>query len=120
MEPSNSLVIPSREKDEYTLYLSAQSTKTFQDMMSDFLDIPRHKITVIVTRAGGGFGGKEGGMWPLMITAAARKFQRPIRLTLTSSEDMSLTGKRHEVRVDYKASVDKQGKIANFEAKLKT
>ena len=103
---------------EYSLYLSAQSTENFQAQLSHFLYVKRHKITVTVRRAGGGFGGKEGGnTLALMATAAARKFNKPVRLTLSSGEDMQLTGKRHEVRVDYKVSVNLQGKITNFEAK---
>ena len=61
MEPSNCLVVPCKEKEEYTLYISAQGTDSFQGMLSDFLEVPRHKVTVNVKRAGGGFGGKQSG-----------------------------------------------------------
>ena len=112
------MVIPCKEKDEYTVHLSAQGTSSFQGGIADFLGVPRHKVTVIVKRAGGGFGGKEGGVFGLMTTAAAQKFQRPVRLTMTSGQDMLMSGKRHEIRVDYKASVNVKGKIIDLEAKV--
>ena len=49
---------------------------------------------------------------------AAQKFGRPVRLTLTSSEDMIFGGAKHEAVVNYHVTFDKSGKIisAKFKA----
>ena len=49
---------------------------------------------------------------------AAQKFGKPVRLTLTTSEDMLFAGAKHEVVVNYKVTFDTNGKIvtATFKA----
>ena len=49
---------------------------------------------------------------------AAEKFGKPVRLTLTTAEDMLFAGAKHEVVVNYRATFDSSGKIvtATFKA----
>ena len=49
---------------------------------------------------------------------AAQKFGKPVRLTLTTTEDMLFAGAKHEVVVNYRATFDKCGKVttATFKA----
>ena len=49
---------------------------------------------------------------------AAQKFGKPVRLTLTTSEDMLFAGAKHEVVVNYRVTFDTNGKIitATFKA----
>ena len=42
---------------------------------------------------------------------AAQKFGRPVRLTLTTGEDMIFGGAKHEAVVNYHAKFDNSGKI---------
>ena len=54
----------------------------------------------------------------LIAGLAAQKFGKPVRLTLTTSEDMLFAGAKHEVVVNYKVTFDTNGKIvtATFKA----
>ena len=54
----------------------------------------------------------------LIAGLAAQKFGRPVRLTLTTGEDMSFGGAKHETLVNYCVKFDEQGKIitASFKA----
>ena len=118
LEPTNCAVVPGKEKGEFTAHVSSQSVDDCQGMLATFLDTPRHKIKCIGHRLGGGFGGKQGGLLPIMTSAAANKFNRGVRLTLTSGQDMTVTGKRHEVLVKYEVSINKSGKIAHLDVKV--
>ena len=54
----------------------------------------------------------------LIAGLAAQKFERPVRLTLTSGEDMMFGGAKHELVVHYQVAFDETGKIktATFKA----
>ena len=54
----------------------------------------------------------------LIAGLAAQKFGKPVRLTLTTSEDMLFAGAKHEVVVNYRVTFDTNGKIvtATFKA----
>ena len=57
---------------------------------------------------GGGFGGKESQ--PALIAAiaalVAAKTGRPAKLRLDRDDDMEMTGKRHDFRIDYDVGFD--------------
>ena len=116
LEPTNVLVIPIKEKQEFVIHVSSQEPETVQGAVSRALDLPRHKITAKTKRVGGAFGGKERTHTSLMAAVAANKFQKPVRLTLTSPEDMTFTGARHSFKVDYDVALNDEGKIIDFKA----
>ncbi len=119
LEPNNALAIPGTEKDEMLLYGATQEPGKVQDLVSRMLDIPCNRIVVKVKRLGGAFGGKERMHHILIAAAAARKFGQPCRLILSRSEDMAVSGARHEAVTDYKVEVDtKTGKIMNATFKM--
>ena len=47
-----------------------------------------------------------------MIAAlAAQKYGKPVRITLTTGEDMTFAGAKHELITNYHATYDQSGKI---------
>ncbi|MBI4369467.1 MAG: xanthine dehydrogenase family protein [Elusimicrobia bacterium] len=72
-----------------------------------------HRIRVIQTTTGGGFGGKED--YPSMIAGhaglLALKSGRPVKIIYDRHEDMAATTKRHPAIVRHKTGVAKDGRL---------
>lgn len=95
------------------VHSSTQHPTEVQHTVAKVLGVPDNAVTTEVRRMGGGFGGKESQ--PSLIAAiaalAARKTGRPAKLRLDRDDDMELTGKRHDFRIDYEVGYDKNGVI---------
>ncbi len=102
------------ESGDMTVYSSTQHPSEVQHNVAKVLALPDHAVTVEVRRMGGGFGGKESQ--PSLIAAiaalATQKTGRPAKLRLDRDDDMILTGKRHDFRIDYEVGFDDDGRIA--------
>ena len=73
-------------------------------------------VEVEVRRMGGGFGGKESqsNLAACIAALAAQKTGCPARLVYDRDDDMRLTGKRHDVKLIYKAGFDSDGRIKSL------
>ncbi len=122
LESHIALAIPG-EDDEVALWSSTQHPSEIQHIVGHVLDIPSHAITVNVRRMGGGFGGKEtqGNQFAALAALAAKKLNRAVKFRPDRDEDMALTGKRHDFRMDFDVAYDGDGRIhalsANFAAR---
>jgi xanthine dehydrogenase large subunit len=69
---------------------------------------------------GGGFGGKEGNasIFSQSAALAAFKLQRPVKLRVNRDDDMMITGKRHDFRIDYEVGYDDEGRILGADITL--
>jgi xanthine dehydrogenase large subunit len=76
-----------------------------------------HAVRVETRRMGGGFGGKESQGNALAIACAlvAAATGRPAKMRYDRDDDMVITGKRHDFRIDYRAGFDAQGRIAGID-----
>jgi len=112
LESQIALVIPTENK-EFVVHSSTQNPTEVQHLVAHVLDIPQHSVEVITRRMGGGFGGKETDSSQLACICAlfSQKSQRPVKARLPRSEDMLMTGKRHDFKVDYRVGFDGQGHI---------
>jgi xanthine dehydrogenase large subunit len=101
------------------VHSSTQHPSEVQHNVAKVLGLPDSAVTVEVRRMGGGFGGKETqpALFAAVAALAAWKAGRPAKLRLDRDDDMILTGKRHDFRVDYSAGFDAEGRIlgARFE-----
>jgi xanthine dehydrogenase large subunit len=77
------------------------------------LHVPAAMVTIECRRMGGAFGGKESqaAQWACLAALAAHVTGRPAKCRLDRDEDMIMTGKRHDFRVDYRAGFDAKGRI---------
>ncbi|MCB8839030.1 xanthine dehydrogenase molybdopterin binding subunit [Aurantimonas sp. VKM B-3413] len=93
---------------------STQHPSEVQHNVAKMLGLPDHAVTVEVRRMGGGFGGKESqpALFAAVAALAAAKTGRPAKCRLDRDDDMEMTGKRHEVRIDYHLGFDEEGRIA--------
>jgi xanthine dehydrogenase large subunit len=101
------------EGGDMLVYSSTQHPAEIQHNVAKMLGRSDNAVTVEVRRTGGGFGGKESQ--PALIAAiaalAAAKTARPAKLRLDRDDDMILTGKRHDFRIDYDVGFDEEGRI---------
>lgn len=99
---------------------STQHPSETQEIVAHVLGVPNHRVTVQSLRLGGGFGGKE--MQPHGFAAiaalAATLTGRPVRVRLTRTQDLTMTGKRHPFHATWRAGFDDEGRILALEATL--
>lgn len=109
-----------REDGQLTLYVSTQHPDGNQREAAAALNLGTHDVEVICRRMGGGFGGKEGqaSIFSQSAALAAHKLQRPIKLRVDRDADMTITGKRHDFRIDYEVGFDTHGRILGLDVVL--
>ncbi len=102
-----------REDNQLTLYVSTQHPDGNQREAATALNLTTNDVEVICRRMGGAFGGKEGNasIFSQSAALAAFKLQRPVKLRVNRDDDMMITGKRHDFRLDYECGYDAQGRI---------
>ncbi|GGE80167.1 xanthine dehydrogenase molybdopterin binding subunit [Stappia taiwanensis] len=112
LEGQVSLAVPGEEGDMF-VHTSSQHPSETQHVVARVLGVPDAAVTVEVRRMGGGFGGKEtqANHWASIAATAARVTGRPCKLRLDRDDDMIMTGKRHDMRVDWTVGHDAQGRI---------
>ena len=116
LEGQAALVVPGEDED-VTVYSSTQHPSEIQHKVASVLGIGNHAVTVEVRRMGGGFGGKESqANLPACVAAlAARITRRPAKVVYDREDDMMITGKRHDFRIDYRVGFDADGRILGVE-----
>ncbi len=110
LEGQIALAIPAEDGD-MLVHSSTQHPTEVQHVVAHALKLHDNAVTVEVRRMGGGFGGKESQatQWAVLAALAARKTGRPCKLRLDRDDDMIMTGKRHDFRVDYQVGIAKDG-----------
>ena len=112
LEGQVAYAVPGEDRD-MIVHSSTQHPSEVQHVVAKVLGLADNAVTVEVRRMGGAFGGKESQ--PALIAAiaalAAAKTGRPAKLRLDRDDDMILTGKRHDVRIDYDVGFDDTGRI---------
>lgn len=106
-----------QEGGDMVVYSSTQHPTEIQHKVAHALQVPMHAVRVEVRRMGGGFGGKEsqGNALAIACAVAARATGRPCKMRYDRDDDMVITGKRHDLRVTYRAGIDQQGRVLGLE-----
>ena len=109
-----------KEDGQLTLYVSTQHPDGNQREAAHALNLHTNDVEVICRRMGGGFGGKEGNasIFSQSAALAAFKLQRPVKLRVNRDDDMMITGKRHDFRIDYEVGYDDEGRILGADITL--
>jgi xanthine dehydrogenase large subunit len=117
LESHIALAIPG-EDDDVTVWSSTQHPSEIQHIVGHVLDISSNAITVNTRRMGGGFGGKEtqGNQFAALAALAAKKLKRAVKFRPDRDEDMGVTGKRHDFKMDFDVAFDDDGRIHAIEA----
>jgi xanthine dehydrogenase large subunit len=117
LEGQVSLAVPE-EHGAVTVHCSTQHPSEVQHLVAHMLHVPAARVTVECRRMGGAFGGKESqaAQWACLAALAAHVMGRPAKCRLDRDEDMIMTGKRHDFRVDYAVGFDAEGRVTGVAA----
>jgi xanthine dehydrogenase large subunit len=101
LEGHAALALP-QEGGDMVVHSSTQHPTEIQHKVAEALGVPMNAVRVEVRRMGGGFGGKEsqGNALAVGCAVAARATGRPCRMRYDRDDDMVITGKRHDFRID--------------------
>ncbi|MEX0853711.1 MAG: xanthine dehydrogenase molybdopterin binding subunit [Bauldia sp.] len=116
LEGQVALAIPGEDGDMF-VHSSTQHPTEVQHVVAQVLGLRDNAVTVEVRRVGGGFGGKESQatQWAALAALAAAKTGCPCKLRLDRDDDMMMTGKRHDFRVDYAAGFSREGTLRSVD-----
>ncbi len=102
-----------------TVWSTAQSPNVVRQLLSKSLDMPMHKIRVISSYIGGGFGCKAGASIEGLLVPIAQKFPGYIiRIVFTREEDMQGTFTRQALYSKLKTGVRKDGRITALQYEM--
>ena len=116
LEGQAAMAVPGEDED-MTVHSSTQHPTEIQHKVAHVLGVANHAVTIEVRRMGGAFGGKESqGNLPACAAAlAARLTGRPAKVVYDRDDDIMITGKRHDFRIDYRVGFDANGRILGIE-----
>lgn len=116
LEGQVALAIPGID-GELLVHSSTQHPSNVQDIVAKMLKCRQSAITVEIRRLGGAFGGKESqaSQWAALAALGAHITGRPCKIRLDRDDDMIMTGKRHDFRIDYAAGFDKTGVVRSVD-----
>ena len=118
LEGQAALAIPHDDGD-ITIHCSTQHPTEAQHKVPDALKKPMNAVRGQVRRMGGGFGGKESQSNALAVACAimANQTGKPCKMRYDRDDDMIVTGKRHDFRINYSVGFNGKGKITGIEFK---
>ncbi|MFM9844248.1 MAG: xanthine dehydrogenase molybdopterin binding subunit [Dongiaceae bacterium] len=116
LEGQVALAVP-QEAGGMLVYSSTQHPSEVQHCVAKMLAVPDAAVVCECRRMGGGFGGKESqaAQWAALAALAARMTGRAAKMRLDRDDDMIMTGKRHDFRVDYNAGFETDGTLRAVE-----
>ena len=119
LEGQVALAVPG-EDDEMRVLSSTQHPSEVQHLVARMLGAPDAAVVCECRRMGGAFGGKESqaAQWACLAALAARATGRPAKLRLDRDDDMTMTGKRHDFRVDWRCGFDDGGVLEGVDVEL--
>ena len=119
LEGQIAFALPGEDGD-LVVHSSTQHPTEVQHVCAQILGCDFNRITTVVRRLGGGFGGKESNAsWVAAAAAlAAAKTGQPVKLRLPRETDMIATGKRHGFDYRYTVGFDDEGRVLALDASL--
>jgi xanthine dehydrogenase large subunit len=119
LEGHIAMAVPQEDR-AIVVYSSTQHPDEVQAMVAHATRRAAKDVTVICRRMGGAFGGKESQAALIACIAAlmADHSGRSCKLRLDRDDDMIMTGKRHDFRIDYDVGFDANGLIEGIDFTL--
>ncbi|WP_299778446.1 xanthine dehydrogenase molybdopterin binding subunit [uncultured Roseobacter sp.] len=116
LEGQAALALP-QEGGDMVVMSSTQHPTEIQHKVAEALGKPMHAVRVETRRMGGGFGGKEsqGNALAVACAVVAQATGRPCRMRYDRDDDMIITGKRHDFRIDYTVGFDDDGGVLGID-----
>jgi len=119
LEGQIAFALPGEDGD-IVVHTSTQHPTEVQHICARLLGCDFNRVTAVVRRLGGGFGGKESNAsWVAGAAAlAAHHTGKPVKLRLPREIDMVATGKRHPFLYRYTVGFDGEGRVLALDAML--
>ncbi|MFD2739786.1 xanthine dehydrogenase molybdopterin binding subunit [Sulfitobacter aestuarii] len=116
LEGQAALALP-QDNGDMLVHSSTQHPTEIQHKVAEAIGRPMHAVRVETRRMGGGFGGKEsqGNALAMACAIGAMLTGRPCKMRYDRDDDMVITGKRHDFRIDYDVGFDDTGRIAGLD-----
>jgi isoquinoline 1-oxidoreductase beta subunit len=112
MEPMN--FFAHVREDGVELVGPTQTPQNAQNQTAKLLNIAPEKITVELTKMGGGFGRRLGTDYVLEAAELSSIIKAPVKVIWTREDDMSGGSYRPAVRYRFRAALDKQGNMIGY------
>ncbi len=119
LEGQVAFALPGEDGD-LIVHSSTQHPTEVQHVCAQVLGCDYNRVTTVVRRLGGGFGGKESNAsWVAAAAAlAAARTGKPVKLRLPREIDIIATGKRHGFDYRYTVGFDGEGRVLALDAVL--
>ncbi|MEI4473189.1 xanthine dehydrogenase molybdopterin binding subunit [Frigidibacter sp. MR17.24] len=116
LEGQAAMALPQEDGGCHVLS-STQHPTEIQHKVAEALGLPMAMVRVEMRRMGGGFGGKEsqGNALAVACAVAAARTGRPCKMRYDRDDDMVITGKRHDLKIRYRAGADAEGRLQGVE-----
>lgn len=115
MEPMNFFADVTAEKAE--LVGPIQTPENLRTTVSNLLGLPQDKVSVALTRMGGGFGRRLYGNFGVEAALISKAVQAPVKVVYTREDDMTQGTYRPAYKVKYRAALDEDNTLIAFEVK---
>src|SRR6187401_1210099 len=112
MEPMN--FFADVRPDAVELIGSTQTPGNARTAVSKLLNIPEDKITVTITRLGGGFGRRLKSDYVTEAAELSSIIKKPVKLIWSREDDMTGGSYRPSVRYKFEAALDAQGNLIGY------
>ncbi len=112
MEPMN--FFAHVKPDGVELVGPTQTPQAAQTQTAKLLNIAPEKVTVELTRMGGGFGRRLGTDYVLEAVEVSNLVKAPVKVIWTREDDMTGGSYRPAVRYRFRAALDKQGNMIAY------
>lgn len=115
LEPMNFYANVTADKAE--LVGPVQTPENLRKTAAKLLELPEEKVTVMLTRMGGGFGRRLYGNFGIEAAAISKKFNAPVKLVYSREDDMTQGVYRPAYKVMYRAAIDANNNVTGIHIK---
>lgn len=112
MEPMNFFAHVTADKAE--LVGPIQTPEYMRKTASRILNLPEEKVSIMMTRMGGGFGRRLYGHFGIEAAVISKKVNAPIKLIYNREDDMTQGTYRPAYKVRYRAALDENNNLIGF------
>ncbi len=109
MEPMNFFAHVTADKAE--LVGPIQTPEFLQKTITELLGLGEDKVSIMMTRMGGGFGRRLYGNFGVEAALISKKLNAPVKLIYSREDDMTQGTYRPAYKVKYQAAIDKDNNL---------
>jgi CO/xanthine dehydrogenase Mo-binding subunit len=117
MEPQTVTVAPGHSEHHLIIWSSTQGLLTVRSAVAKALNLPERQIHVEPVSVGGGFGGKETLLEPL-VAAVVHQLHKPVRLIYTRQEDLLAGNPAPQMVMHVKLGAKRDGTLTAIQVRM--